>query len=117
MSFTVKYFNFRGPAEVTRVLFAIAKVEFTDFRYPIDSTTFACPEFDAEKAAGDGGAVTLGQSKTIERFVAKKLNLFGSNDNEGALIDMIAEHVRDIKQKYNDAKAGKKDAELEAAKA
>jgi hypothetical protein len=30
---------------------------------------------------------------------------------------MIGEHVRDIKQKYNDSKAGKKGEELDAAKA
>jgi len=61
--------------------------------------------------------VTIGQSKTIGRFVAKKLGFFGSTDEEGALIDMITEHVRDIKQKYGDAKAGKQGDELAAAKA
>ena len=58
----------------------------------------------------------IGQSKTIERFVAKKLGFMGANEVEEALIDMICEHVRDIKQKYSDAKAGKKDDELNEAK-
>lgn len=68
---------------------------------------------DAKKAAGDfalamdkvpilavteGGVTTkFGQSKAIERFAAKRFGLFGENDLEGARIDMICEHVRDIK--------------------
>ena len=58
----------------------------------------------------------LGHSKAIERFVAKKLGLFGASDLEEAKIDMITEHVRDIKDKYNSAKLGKKDDDLAAAK-
>ena len=60
---------------------------------------------------------TLGQSRTIERFVAKKLGLFGASDLEEAKIDMITEHVRDIKDKYNSSKVGKAGDELAAAKA
>lgn len=62
------------------------------------------------------GSVTIGQSKTIERFVAKKLGFMGSSDEDGARIDMICEHIRDIKQKYNDSKSGKKDEVLAEAK-
>ena len=61
--------------------------------------------------------VTIGQSKTIERFVAKKTGFMGTSDIDEALIDMITEHVRDIKQKYNDSKAGKSGEDLAAAKA
>ncbi len=130
--YTLKYFLGRGFAETTRVLFAIAKVDFVDERIPIDFNTFAHPEFDVRKASGEfdinmgripvldykgpDGEFSIGHSRSIERFVAKKLGFFGSNDTEAALIDMITEHVRDIKQKYNDSKVGKKDADLEAAK-
>ena len=58
----------------------------------------------------------IGQSKSIEKYIAKQCGLFGSNDIESALIDMVTEHIRDIKQAYNDAKAGKKGDELNAAK-
>lgn len=61
--------------------------------------------------------VQFGQSKTIERFVARKLGFAGSNDAEEVLIDMLCEHVRDIKQKYNDAKAGKTGDAMNEAKA
>lgn len=58
----------------------------------------------------------IGQSKTIERFVAKKTGFYGSNEIEEALIDMICEHIRDIKTKYSDAKSNKSGDELVAAK-
>lgn len=58
----------------------------------------------------------IGQSKTIERFVAQKTGFMGTNEIEGAKIDMIQEHIRDIKQKYQDCKKDKKDEELTAAK-
>jgi hypothetical protein len=132
MSYELQYFAVRGLGEVTRVLFAVGKQEYVDTRYPFDQETYQHPESDVLKAAGafdinmgrvpllvysgPDSNVTIGQSKAIERFVSKKLGLFGSNDNEAALIDMIGEHVRDIKQKYNDAKAGKKGEELDAAR-
>ncbi len=131
--YTLKYFDGRGPAEVTRIMFAIAKTSFVDVRLAFDLKAHKSVDFDAMKEAGEcdinlgrlpiftykgpEGEVTFGQSKTIERFVAKKLGFMGSNDNEAALIDMVAEHVRDIKQKYSDAKSGKKDEDLTAAKA
>lgn len=32
MSYTLKYFNARGVVENVRVMFALAKVSYTDFR-------------------------------------------------------------------------------------
>jgi hypothetical protein len=46
------------------------------------------------------GAVKIGQSKTIERYIARVCKLSGSSELESAQIDCIAEHVRDIKEKY-----------------
>ena len=62
----------------------------------------------------DGKAV-LGQSKAIERYLARTFGLMGSNDLEAAQVDMIGEHVRDIKDAYQKAKAaGNGDAFLSA---
>ena len=63
----------------------------------------------------DGTAIA--QSKTIERFVGRKLGFMGANDIEAAQVDAICEHVADIKKTYSDCKVGKKDEELAAAKA
>lgn len=127
-AYVLKYFDGRGVIENVRVMFNIAGQSFEDIRYPIDMETFAKPEFDADKAKGDFAlnmdrlpllsynGNTIGQSKSIERFVAKKLGFLGSSDVEAATIDMLCEHVVDIKKKYSDCKTGLKGDELEAAK-
>ena len=51
------------------------------------------------------GKEVLGQSRTIERFLATRFGLMGSNDLEAAQVDMIGEHIRDIKDAYAKAKA------------
>ena len=70
------------------------------------------PEFDAAKAAGKLDAnlgrlpllevdgQVFGQSKTIERFVAKRVGMMGATPIEEAQIDCICEHLRDCKDKY-----------------
>ena len=105
------------------------EVDYTDTRLPLDVSTFARPEFDKESLAGsfdiNMGRVPvlyyndaiIGQSKSIERFLAKKFGLNGSNEIEEAHIDMIGEHVSDIKQKYGDVRVGKSGEELAQAKA
>jgi glutathione S-transferase len=40
------------------------------------------------------GEPKIGQSKAIERFLAKQFGLYGANDVEGGQIDMLGEHVR-----------------------
>jgi len=47
--YTLKYFSIRGAAETTRVLFAIARQDYEDFRYPVNMQTFEKPEFDEAK--------------------------------------------------------------------
>jgi len=84
-------------------------VAFTDTRYPI---TFVDgkpvrPEFDADQAAGKfplgqvpvlkWDAETVAESRSIERFIAKKVHLFGRNDKETAHIDQVGEWVLDFR--------------------
>ena len=69
-------------------------------------------EFDADKADGtfarslgkvpylEVDNVVLSQSKTIERYVANRYNMFGRNDFEMARIDALCEYVRDYKTEY-----------------
>ena len=44
--------------------------------------------------------MSVGQSKTIERYVAKDLGLHGKNMAESWRIDAFAEHVRDVKDAW-----------------
>jgi len=63
------------------------------------------------------GITTIGQSKAIERFVSRRLGLFGADEIEEARIDCIGEHMRDVKQKYIDAIRKKSGDELIESKA
>jgi hypothetical protein len=46
------------------------------------------------------GDLNIGQSKAIERYVAKRCSMMGSGDEEYAVIDCISEHTRDIREKW-----------------
>lgn len=132
-SYTLTYFDARGLCEVTRYLFAITGTPYTDTRLPLsfkvpgDFSTIVKAEFDAAKAEGQFRAgmdrvpvlevdgTRLAQSKTIERFVAKRVGCFGANDVEAAQIDLVTEHVRDIKQAYQKVRGLADEAERATA--
>lgn len=111
------YFNGRGLAETSRLLLALANQDYEDFRYPLEIIDWSThnmvkEEFDRDKADGklthslnkvpylevDGHIVC--QSKSIERYLARRFNMMGSNNLEAAHIDSICEVVRDIKDAY-----------------
>ena len=111
------YFNGRGLAETSRLLFAINSEEYEDFRYPLEVIDFSKhemvkEEFDKDKADGklvhslnklpylEVDGVIIPQSKTIERFLARRFNMMGETDVQGAQIDSICECVRDFKDLY-----------------
>ncbi|UJR28039.1 hypothetical protein I4U23_009296 [Adineta vaga] len=110
------YFAGRGLAETSRMLLKAAGQEFEDYRYPITMKDgqYIRAEWDADKTKYtyekipvleiDGGKYTIAQSKAIERFLARRFNMLGSNDIEAALIDAAGEQITDVKQAYNKAK-------------
>ena len=97
-SYKLIYFAGRGLAETSRMLFKAAGQEFEDYRYPLtmQDGQFTRPEWDADKSKYiyekipvleiDGGKYTIAQSKAVERFLARRFNMFGNNDIEAALI-------------------------------
>ena len=108
--FQLKYFDARGAAEGCRLIFAIAGEEYQDSRFELIPGKMESPAFLAAKEGGDLAmnldrapvlitpeGVTIGQSKAIERFLARRFGLMGETEVEGALIDCIAEHCRDVK--------------------
>ena len=124
------YFDGRGLAETSRILLAVAEESFTDFRYPLEvidwsKFQFKRDEFDQDKEAGklqgslnklpylevDGEIIP--QSKAIERFLARRLDMMGDSEIEAAKIDAICEYVRDFKTEYQKVRA-LKDEEREA---
>jgi glutathione S-transferase len=117
MPMKLTYFNVRGLAETSRILLAIGGEEYEDFRYPLDIIDMSThemtkDEFDSDKSNGklvkslnkvpflEVDGVTIPQSKTIERFLARRFNMMGVNDVENAQIDAICESVRDFKEMY-----------------
>jgi len=118
--FTLRYFDGRGVAETSRMLFVLAGEDFEDKRYSIsfgtpgDFSTIQRDEFDADKAAGKmdvamgkvpvleaGADFALPQSKAIERYLAAKFGMMGSTVEEAAWVDAVAEHIRDINTAYS----------------
>jgi len=115
-----------GAPQHIRFLFVVAgrENEFdTSEAYPIDFSKMkeggmaaACPAFVDAKAAGKHDAnlgrmpvmlidgVAIGQIAVIKRIVAKRMGLYSDNDIEAAQMEMIMEHLQDIKKEYNDTK-------------
>lgn len=106
----LKYFDLKGAAETCRILLAIGGEDYDDARYQFDPATFKSPVFEAAKESGElkvnlnrapvlvtSDGTTIGQSKAIERYLAKRFGLMGTTPEEEAIIDCIAEHCRDVK--------------------
>jgi len=106
------YLDARGRAELSRIMFVATGTPFEDHRYPIaflkEPPFVEKKEFDAATAAGehdagmgqtpvlDVGGRKIGQSRAIERYVARATGLMGSDDIEAGQIDQLGETVRDI---------------------
>ena len=114
---TLNYFNGRGLAETSRLILAVVDKKYKDFRYPlevIDWKTYNMvrKEFDEDKASGklwksmgklpflEVGGQVISQSKSIERYLARRFKLMGDTNEEGALIDSYCEYIRDFKTAY-----------------
>jgi len=108
-------------AETARMIFKAAGQEFEDKRYPFEvkDGQFIRAEWEAEKSTYiyekipvlevDGKHI-IAQSKAIERFLARRFHMLGSNDIEAALIDAAGEQINDVKQAYAKAKGTGDDA-------
>jgi glutathione S-transferase len=95
------YFAGRGLAETSRMVLKAAGQEFEDYRYPITMKDgqYERPEWEADKSKYtyekipvleiDGGKYTIAQSKAIERFLARRFNMFGNNEYEAAMIGTV----------------------------
>ena len=120
------YFNGKGLAEVSRLMFAATGTAFTDTRFPIAKTAsgeWLRPEFTAAQTAGEfpmmqvpvlklADGAKLAQSKAIERYLAKQLKLAGASDVEAAHVDAVGELLADVRGKFA---AAKDDAAKDAA--
>ncbi len=98
-SYKLTYFPARGGAEVSRFIFKQAEVEFEDVRIGGEdwakfkpSTPYGSMpvlEVDGKMLAGSRG---------MQRYLAEKFGLAGSNDFENAEIDSIIDAIVDLSQ-------------------
>mmetsp|Transcript_40574 Transcript_40574/g.108270 ORF Transcript_40574/g.108270 Transcript_40574/m.108270 type:complete len:243 (+) Transcript_40574:95-823(+) len=121
-TYRLTYFDARGVGEIARCLFVLAKMPYEDRRFPMsfgtpgDFSTIKRPEFDVAKAGGEldaslgkvpmleVGGKKIGQSKAIERFLARELGFVGASNVEAAQIEQLCETVIDFKAAYTKAK-------------
>ena len=101
-SYKITYFDAPGRAELLRLLFTLANVEFEDERLTGE-------QFGALKASGTlpfGSVPTLTidgqvfpQSNAIARYIAREFNLYGQTNLDALRIDAVAEGLVDLVDK------------------
>lgn len=97
MGYKLIYFNVPGRAETSRFIFAQAGVKYEDYRVKGDEWMQLKPKIPTGSIPVlevDGKQLT--GSRVIERFLAERFNLAGSNDIENAEIAGIVDVVGDL---------------------
>jgi len=96
-SYKLTYFQGRGRAEITRLIFAQAGVKYEDNRITGDDWKTLKPTtpWGGMPILEVDGKV-IAQSLTIARYVAKQTGLAGKNPLENALIDSVVDATGDI---------------------
>ncbi|XP_065063682.1 glutathione S-transferase 1-like [Rhopilema esculentum] len=118
--FVLYYFDLAGRAEISRLLFHHAGVEFEDHRFKKDEWAEMkknqklfpfgqCPSLEV-----DGEVIA--QSATIARYLANEFGLNGKTNMEKAKNDMIFDGLRDVGQKLINAMKQKDEETKEAMK-
>ncbi|XP_067933702.1 glutathione S-transferase 1-like isoform X1 [Watersipora subatra] len=112
------YFDTKGRAEGTRLLFKLAGKDFIDCRLTKEEWAAlkpSTPKGQLPVLEVDGKMIC--ESNAIARYVARELNLYGSSNWEAAVVDMIAESCSGIGEKAFHALYAKTEEEkAEAAK-
>ncbi|XP_019644617.1 PREDICTED: hematopoietic prostaglandin D synthase-like [Branchiostoma belcheri] len=117
-AYKLTYFNGRGTAEIVRLVFAAAGIEYEDVR--IEKPEEQWPEFKPKTPMGqvpilEVDGTMLCQSNSIARYVAKVAGLAGKTPLDQARVDMIMDGMEDVGKKGN-ATHWEKDEEKKAEK-
>jgi len=105
MSLKLSYFDLRGRAEPARLLLHQAGVEFEDARVAAPWDELApwvalkptTPFGQLPLLIADG--VTISQSMTIARYIAKTYGLAGRNNLENAKMDELVDAIAEVTEK------------------
>ncbi|CAF1035048.1 unnamed protein product [Adineta steineri] len=96
-SYKLSYFNARGVAEVSRLIFAVAGEKFEDVRYERDQWAAHKAEMPlGQMPVLEVDGVKLPQSAAIARFLAKQFHLAGKDNFEQAKVDAVVDTIYDI---------------------
>jgi len=98
-TYKLTYFNVRTSAEIIRLIFAAAGVEYEDNRIVKDQ--WAAMKKDTpfgQLPILEVDGVTLGQSHAIARYLARKFNLAGKTELDQARADMLIDCFVDTVQ-------------------
>ncbi|CAD5112118.1 DgyrCDS1359 [Dimorphilus gyrociliatus] len=95
--FKLTYFDIQGRAEPARCMFAYAGCRYEDERISYEEwpSRKSLTPFGKLPVLEDSG-IEICQSTTINRYLAKKFNLFGKDEKESLLIDMVCECCYDM---------------------
>ncbi|XP_035600565.1 glutathione S-transferase P-like [Oncorhynchus keta] len=103
MSLTLTYFPVRGRAEVIRVMLKDQGAEFDEKVITMEmwkESTLKASCLFGQLPIFEDGDLTLYQTNAIRRHLARKLGLYGKDQREAALIDMMDEAIQDLLNKY-----------------
>eukprot|EP01120_Amphizonella_sp_Union-15-10_P006495 TRINITY_DN20_c0_g1_i1.p1 TRINITY_DN20_c0_g1~~TRINITY_DN20_c0_g1_i1.p1 ORF type:complete len:208 (+),score=48.46 TRINITY_DN20_c0_g1_i1:49-672(+) len=98
----ITYFPVRGRAEIIRLTLAAAGVEWEE--NPVNPEKLGQLKQSGDAPFGQvplyhEGDFTLAQSNAIARYIARKHHLYGKDDKEAAIIDMIVDGHIDLTNK------------------
>jgi len=95
--YKLTYFNGRGRAELSRILFAIAGKSFVDHRIQREEWPALKPQTPfGQVPLLEVDGIKIAESRAIERFLAREFGLMGNSNIEAAQVDAIIEHFVDI---------------------
>ncbi|EFN62038.1 Glutathione S-transferase [Camponotus floridanus] len=98
-TYKLTYFNFTGKGEPIRYLLSQSGIKFEDVRITYEDwpkLKSSMPMQQVPILEIDGKVYH--QSKAISRFIAKKGNLYGSNELEAMEIDATVDSIEDIRE-------------------
>jgi len=101
--YKLTYFNGRGRGEPARLLFEYAGVKYEDRRVEHATWPTVKPStpFGQLPILEIDGKVTIGQSKTIYRYLGKEFNLVPNDHIEAARADMLVDANDDVTRHYD----------------
>ncbi|XP_022903529.1 glutathione S-transferase-like [Onthophagus taurus] len=96
----ITYFNFRGLAELPRLICKYGKINFEDIRLNQEDWATIKPTtpFGVLPLYEEDGKI-CNQSIAISRYLAKRVGLYGDDDWENLEIDSVVDTITDLRLK------------------